>query len=213
MKMEQHVDQLASAILDQANRLAEQYRLQAQDNRERILREAREKLRLREEREVLMAKSLADRAYRRRVQSQELKLQARLDQLRWSLVANGLEHMRERLAELVRDEGRYLPILQNFLVAGVREMDSPEVLVYVNDADRTRLATDWAGFCGPCADRARLADTTIGCLGGMLLQTPDRRKRLDQTFEGRIRRLQIPLAELIQARMLPAGAKDVAALV
>ena len=211
--MDQQVDQLAAAILDQANRLAEQYRLQAQSNRERILRESREKLRLREEREVLMAKSLADRAYRRRVQSQELKLQARLDRLRWSLVATGMDRVRERLAELVRDEARYLSMLQSFLIAGVAEMDEPRLQVFVNDADHKRLGADWPRFRGELGEQVELAETTIACTGGLLLQTPDRRKRLDQTFEGRMRRLAIPLAEVMQARMLPAGAEDAAALV
>ena len=211
--MEHNVDQLAAAILDQANRLAEQYRLQAQSNRERILREGREKLRLREEREVLMAKSLADRAYRRRVQSQELKLQARLDQLRWSLVAAGFDRLRDRLRELVRDETRYLPLLRQFLQAGVRELDRDDLVVHLNVTDHKRLGDTWDRFCGGLTRGVSLAPAPIDCIGGLLIETADRRVRLDQTFDGRIRRLETPLAEVIQARMLPAWAEDSAALV
>ena len=65
------VSELQEAILARANRLAEQYREQARNGHAEILRDAAEKLRLREEREVLVAKAMAERAYRRQVQSQD----------------------------------------------------------------------------------------------------------------------------------------------
>ena len=50
------VEELEQAILAQANRLASEYRERAERSRDNILREAGERLHLREEREVLLAK-------------------------------------------------------------------------------------------------------------------------------------------------------------
>jgi hypothetical protein len=57
-------------------------------NRQRdiILRDAAERLHLAEEREVLVAKAEAERHFRRVTQASELKMQGRLDQLRWEMV-------------------------------------------------------------------------------------------------------------------------------
>ncbi|MCB1831331.1 MAG: ATPase, partial [Gammaproteobacteria bacterium] len=80
------VEELEQAILAQANRLASEYRERAERSRDNILREAGERLHLREEREVLLAKAKAERAYRRRVQANELQLRKEMDHLRWNLV-------------------------------------------------------------------------------------------------------------------------------
>ncbi|MEA1052924.1 ATPase, partial [Lamprobacter modestohalophilus] len=84
--MTTQADQLENAILARAERLAKEYRERAQRSRDSILREAAEKLRLREQREEAIAKTLGDRAYRQQVQAEELKLQSHLDLVRWNLV-------------------------------------------------------------------------------------------------------------------------------
>jgi len=72
------ITELEAAILQRANRLAAEFRQRAERSRDNILREASDRLRLREEREVLLAKALAERAYRRQVQASELKLRAQM---------------------------------------------------------------------------------------------------------------------------------------
>ena len=203
------VNELEQAILARANRLADQYREQGRNSRAELLREAASKLRLLEEREVLVAKALAERAYRRRVQSQELKLQARLDQLRWNLVTALGERLEQRLRELVSDEIRYLSILRELLATGAAQMEAEELVVQVNQQDHERLAGAWDDFSGTVpGKRLQLSDRHLSCIGGLLLRTPDNSVRLDNTFEGRMHRLRSDLHQVIQERLLPPSAED-----
>lgn len=203
------VGELEQAILARAERLAEQYREQGRSSRGELLREAASRLRLLEEREVLVAKALAERAYRRRVQSQELRLQARLDQLRWNLVTALGERLEQRLRDLVNDEGRYLPVLQGLLAAGAAQLEADELVVEVNQRDRERLLGGWDGFRSAApGKRLQLGDRQLDCIGGLLLRTPDNRIRLDNTFEGRMHRMRSALHQVIQERLLPPSAED-----
>ena len=54
------VKELETAILKRAHRLASEYRGRAEHSRDNILRDAHERLRLREDREVLLAKAQAE---------------------------------------------------------------------------------------------------------------------------------------------------------
>lgn len=205
------VKELEAAILARANRLADQYRHQAQLSRDEILRESAEKLRLREEREVLFGKALAERAYRRYVQSNELRLQAHMDQLRWNLVKAVMERLEERLDELMERDEEYLKVLRGLLQSGIEQMQLPELVVEVNKTDQERLGRYWEEFTaelGPSV-QLTLGEQPLHCRGGLLLRSPDNRIRLDNTFEGRTHRLQHQLHQAIQERLLPPSAEDV----
>jgi V/A-type H+-transporting ATPase subunit E len=206
------VNELEQAIIKRAEHLAEQYRQQGRTARGDTLREANEKLRLREEREVLVAKALAERAYRRKVQSHELKLQAKLDQLRWNLITGVSDQLGERLKDLVADEARYLPMLRELLSAAAAALDADELVVEANERDRARLAADWASFAALVPGKTlTLAEGHIDCIGGLRVRTPDDRIRFDNTFEGRMHRLHAVLHQSIQERLLPHMAEDATA--
>ena len=207
--MQDKVTELEQAILARAERLAEQYRQQGLNVRANTLREVTEKLRLREDREVLVAKAVAERAYRRKVQSQELKLQARLDQQRWELASAVRDQLTVRLRALVADAATYLPILQALLVEAAGEMPEQELVVEVNERDRAQLAADWPTFAALVKDKQlTLADGHIDCIGGLRLRTPDHHVRLDNTFEGRMHRLEVALHQSIQEHLLRHGTED-----
>ena len=74
---------LERAIMARAEELAQEFHDKAKRQKDTILRDAAERLHMAEEREVLVAKAEAERHFRRVTQASELKLQARLDQLRW----------------------------------------------------------------------------------------------------------------------------------
>ena len=80
------VEELERALLARAERLASAYREMTQRSRDTTLREAAERLRLREQREEAIARALGERAFRQQVQASELKMQSQLDRLRWNLV-------------------------------------------------------------------------------------------------------------------------------
>ena len=89
MQPDQQVENLEKALLERATHLARNYIQRAEQQRDEIEREANERLRIREEREVLAARAEADRLYQQRVQASELRLQAKLDETRWDMIQKG----------------------------------------------------------------------------------------------------------------------------
>ena len=202
------VEELESAILARAEGLAGEYRERAERSRDRILREAAEQLRLREEREVLIAKSLADRTYRRRVQSSELKLHAHMDHMRWNLVRGVEQRLRERMEEYLEREPEYFRVLQGYLAQGARLIEREELVAELSARDQKRLQGKWETFVREAAadKRITLSPDPRDTLGGVLIRTSDGHIRLDNTFEGRRERLRSRLHQIILERLIPATA-------
>lgn len=202
------VDQLESAILARAHSLAQEYRKRAERSRDNILREAGERLHLREEREVLLAKALAERAYRRKVQASELKLHKQMDLLRWNLVQGVMERLAERMQQLVQDEQTYLPLLQAYLAEGTEAIEREELVAEVSATDLKRLQPHWEEFVRSATNKSvQLSQDPIDSLGGVLIRSIDNRIRLDNTFEGRLERLHDRLHQQIVERLLPSGSE------
>jgi V/A-type H+-transporting ATPase subunit E len=208
------VTELESAILQRANRLAAEFKQRAERSRDNILREASDRLRLREEREVLLAKALAERAYRRQVQANELKLRAQMDQVRWNLAKEVQERMIGRGKAFSQDADRYLPMLGQLLAAAAREFPANvELVAELNADDRARLAPRWAAFAEEAVPGRAIAlgADPVPCTGGVVLRTPDNRIRVDNTFEGRLQRLDTRIYQTIVERLFP-GQADVQSL-
>ena len=202
--MTDKIGELEAAILGQAEQLAEEYRAQAQRSCRNILQEARDCLHVREEREILLAKAMAERSYRRQVLSQELALQAKLDRLRWGLVRAVQERLQSELQTLAKDEARYLPLLRDFIARSAAQFSQQALVVEANASDRALLAAAWDDICNIAADKQlTLGEAQLDCSGGVLLRTPDNCERLDQTFEGRMHRLSAELHRVIQETLLP----------
>jgi V/A-type H+-transporting ATPase subunit E len=203
------ITELEAAILQRANRLAAEFRQRAERSRDNILREASDRLRLREEREVLLAKALAERAYRRQVQASELRLRAQMDQLRWNLAKGVQEQLMERAAAFVNAPDEYLPVLGQLLAAAAAEFPpETELVAELSDRDRQALAGRWAEFVAESLPgrTVGLGADPLPCTGGVVVRTPDNRVRVDNTFEGRARRLETRLYQTIVERLFPGQA-------
>lgn len=200
------VQALEEALLSRAQALAGEYLAHGRETRELILGETNASLHRREEQETLHAKSLGERIYRQRVQASELAMRAELDRLRWTWVQSTLEKAQTHLARLAEDENGYLPILARLLkqAAGVIERD--ELVARVSSRDRERLRGRWESWSGPLAPDKHivLSPEPIDCTGGILLQNHDQRIRVDNTFEGRLERLQDELQRVILERLFAA---------
>lgn len=199
------VEALEQAILEHAEEMANESRKSAEIGRRNILRESSERLHLREEKETLLAKSLADRAYLRKVQADELKLRSKLDHMRWNLVQLVIQRLAERMSELCKDEASYFPFLQALLQQAAGQIEGYELEITCNVDDRRRLQPQWEAFTRDLASDRRLllAESPIETLGGLLITTPDRRIRIDHTFEGRLARLQRKIQLELVERLLP----------
>ena len=201
------VNELETAILARADRLAEEFRERAQRSRDNILRETNQRLHLREEREVLVAQVRAERAYRRQVQASEIKLRKEMDFLRWSLVEGVREQLIDMIGKLVADGARYTPILQAFVETGVRIVESDHLIVEMNAQDIERLRPSWAAYIAEIGTEkaVELSTTPLETLGGAMIRTTDNRIRFNNTFEGRMEQLSTGLHQIIIERLFPGG--------
>jgi V/A-type H+-transporting ATPase subunit E len=201
------VTELESAILARARRLASEYRERAERSRDNILRDAHERLHLREEREVLVAKAQAERSYLRKVQASELKLHKEMDHLCWNLVEGVKERLSDRIEEFAGAQDEYLRLLQQFLAKGAALIERDDLVVEVSARDLERLQPIWENFSRAAAadKRIRLSTTPITTRGGLLLRSEDNRIRIDNTYEGRVDRLGGKLHQVIIERLLPNG--------
>ncbi len=201
------VQELERAILARAERLAGEFRDRAQRRRDSILREAAERLRLREQREEAIAKALGERTFRQQVQASELKLQSQVDRMRWNLVRDVERRLKVEMQNLMEEETSYVALLQDLLAAAAGQIEDAELVVEVNAADHKRLMATWATLSEAAAPgrRLTLADGAINTLGGVLVHNTDNTVRVDNTFEGRLDRLRPRVQQVILERLLPSG--------
>ncbi|WP_457664961.1 V-type ATP synthase subunit E [Thiolapillus sp.] len=206
MAQEQLVNDLEKALLERAEKLAEEYHDRAQRARQHILEDAHERLHIREQNEVLAAQAEAERLFRRQIQASELRLKSKLDKLRWQLIQSVLHELPKRLQKVRDDEESYLALLHELLVQAAGNIESRELVAEFNAADQARLKARWETFCADISPEKtiELAATPIVCSGGVLLRSGDNRIRIDNRFEGRIERFQDALLQVITERLFAA---------
>jgi len=199
------VEALEKAILERAQMMADECAHRAEAGRKNILREASERLHLKEEKETLLAKSLADRAYLRKVQADELKLRSKMDQMRWNLVQVVIDRLQERMKTLTQDETRYFNLIKALLKQAAGQIEQDTLEVSVNQEDLRRLKPQWAELTQELAPgkQFQLLEKSINTVGGCLVSTPDKRVQIDHTFEGRLSRLERKIHQALVERLLP----------
>lgn len=200
-------DELEKAILARAERLANEYRERARRSRDNILRDAADRLRLREQREEAIAKTLGDRTYRQQVQAEELKLQSHLDLVRWNLVRDVEGRLAEQWKTHRKDNKAYLKTLIALVSAAVAQVERGEVEVLANSDDLKLLDGHWAEVAQalPSDAKASLGERALDSLGGVMIISRDGRIRVDNTFEGRLARLRARLQQAILERLVPSN--------
>lgn len=200
------VEDLETAILNRAKKLADEYKERAERRRASILKEASEALRLREEQVTNAAKAEAELVYLRKAQAHEIKLKASMDHLRWSLVQEIEQRMSDRMRDYVEQEDAYFKTLQDYIAQGVNLIERDTLVAEVNSRDHQRLTERWDALVAEVSPNKRvtLAAEPINTLGGVLIRTEDRRIRLDNTFEGRRDRLRPRLHQIIVESLIPA---------
>ena len=172
------------------------------------MRDAAERLRLREAREEAAAKALSDRIFRQQVQASELKLQTHLDRVRWNLVLDVERMLADRMRNFMAEEAAYFAWLERLIIEAVALIEA-DVVVVANAADQRQLARRWSQLAAQLPDDKTVtlapAEAVRDTLGGVLLHSVDQRIRIDQTFEGRLERLRPRIQQTILERLLPGG--------
>ncbi|MBI5330743.1 MAG: V-type ATP synthase subunit E [Betaproteobacteria bacterium] len=216
MEADAQVTQLEAALIHQAETLAREQRQNAESARTRILKEAAERLKLAEEREVLAAKAEAERRMRRQVQAAETRLAGELDRQRWALTEATLSGVRLAFQDLADDDARYLKTLEHWLAAAAKALPAGDLVVEMRAADQPRLAPVQAEMVQRAAPGRGVAWVVSGLHsqtseGGIRVRLADNRAQLDQTFEARQSRLADDLARVAMERLF-ASAPDLSVL-
>lgn len=205
--MVNQVQELEQAILARAERLAGEYRERANRSRDSILREASDRLRMRETREESIAKALGERTFRQRVQASELRMQSHLDQMRWNLVQDVERQLQDRMRQFIKDASAYAAWLDTLVLGAAQIIEHPQIHVRANPADSKHLSARWESIRASAPPHASLTldEDPIETLGGVLVLSGDERIRVDHTFEGRLERLRPRVQQVILERLLPSG--------
>jgi V/A-type H+-transporting ATPase subunit E len=197
---------LEGAIMARADDLAQQFKDKAERQRDIILRDAAERLHLAEEREVLVAKAEAERHFRRITQASELRMQSRLDQLRWEMVQTVMSRLAKRMAALRADRPAYLQWLSAMIREAAETLPDGVLIAEANAEDLRWLREEWDRLIADTAPgrEIRLSTEPTWGNGGLKLRTEDDRAQIDNRFEGRLARLETDIQRAILKELFPA---------
>ena len=197
---------LEQAILERAQELAAERIAKAQQRRDNLLKEANDRLSLAEERELASAQAEAERLLRRQVQAGELRMQARLDRLRWELVQSVQGRLIARMQALREDRARYREWLREMIAEAAGLLPEGPLLAEVNADDHAWLQEEWQALVGSLEGdrRIELAPQPTWGSGGVRLRNADNTAQMDNRFEGRLARMEQSIQRLILQRLFPA---------
>lgn len=202
----EQISGLESALAQRARKLADEHLANGKLEGARLLAETQQRLGIEQEREILAAKAHAEHAYRQRVQAAELDLRAALDRVRQELSDAALAKLPAHLSAYADDGAHYLPQLQDYLREAAQAIERDELVAQLNPRDLKRLQSDW----GPHANEAApdkqfsLSPEPLACIGGVLVVSRDGDIRYDNTFEGRMERLDAALRGAVAEQLMPS---------
>jgi len=204
MSSDLKVEDLEKALMQRANDLAKEYLQRAKRSHDHFIEDENERLQLREEKEIMAAKMLADCTYRSQVQSSELKVQKKLDQLRWQLIKDVLTQVKEKIDSLIKNKDQYQQLLieyikQSILTIKENSDSNAELIVELNQNDYKNLLPQWSVIIKQlsCDNNIKLSDQFHHMSGGIIVYNEKRSIRIDNTFEGRIERLSESIHQLV----------------
>jgi V/A-type H+-transporting ATPase subunit E len=206
------LDALEKAIMARAEDLVKEFQEKANRQHDTILRDAAQRLHMAEEREVLVAKAEAERHFRRVTQASELKLQGRLDQLRWELVQTVQSRLRERMAALVANRPAYRDWLITMLSEADQLLPAGELVAEATADDLVWLREQWDELVAKAAPNRAvlLSDQPTWGSGGIKVRTADNRAQLDNRFEGRLARYESHIQGVVLGELFPSDIHAIA---
>jgi V/A-type H+-transporting ATPase subunit E len=197
---------LEHAIMERAKELAQEFHDKANRQRDIILRDAAERLQLAEEREELVIKAEAERHFHRVTQAGELKMQSRLDQLRWELVQTVQGRLAERMQAFCADRKAYRAWLVKMVRDAAAVLPDGDLVAEVNADDLHWLSEEWSDLVTEAAPQRNitLADNPARGKGGIKVHSADNRAQVDNRFEGRLSRYEAEIQRVILHQLFPA---------
>jgi len=199
MSAQLKVEDLEKALMQRASDLADEYLQRAKRSHDHFINDANERLQLREEKEIMTAKMLAESIYRSRVQSSELKVQKKLDQLRWQLIKDVIHQVKEKAIKIIKDQQQYTRLIIEFIQYGCTVIDDKNCLVEFNQPDYQLMSLQWKNIIQQVNSDKNIecSKQTHHLSGGIIMYNQTRSVRIDNTFEGRIDRLSDNIHQLV----------------
>jgi V/A-type H+-transporting ATPase subunit E len=190
--MDQTTEKLEGLLYAEAMSLAQQHLEKGREASEQIRRELEAKLQKRRDSEELRYQREAEQRCRQLLQSSRLRLDAELDRLRWTLAQDVLHEVRARLEKLADDTPRYHAVLQRYLTEAAAGMPQGNLVAELNPRDLDAVKPVWDKWVAAAAPgrSVTLAPLPQPTGGGMLVRGEDGALRVDNTFEGRLTRMQ-----------------------
>lgn len=143
---------------------------------------------------VEAAKAKAESEFLKEKAKQELDLRLKLTKFRDELVDEFIVKATEKI-KTMSDTKDYEKSLENFLITAILTFSEPEVIVYCREEDKKIFTNQ---FLSSAADKAEkenkvkskitLSNEFIDCIGGLIVETSDRKISINNTYEKRIDR-------------------------
>ena len=199
MSSDLKVEDLEKALMQRANDLAHEYMQRAKRSHDHFIEDENERLQLREEKEIMSAKMLADNTYRSRVQSSELEVQKKLDQLRWQLIKSVLSDAKQQINQIKTNKQQYQNLLVEFIKQSITAINNKHLIIEFNQSDYQNIESQWQEIVKQINSEKKieLSKQFHHMSGGIIVYNPNHSIRIDNTFEGRIERMSEIIHQLI----------------
>ena len=203
--MNRPTEKLEGLLHAQAMGLAQKHLEKGQQASEQITRDVKARLRQLAAGEELRFRIEAEQLCRQVMQASRLRADAELDRLRWTLTQGVLAEVRARLAKLVEDPEGYRKVLRRYLAEAASALPEGTLVAELRPEDVERLRTSWDSLVEQAAPgrRVMLTPLTDHVSGGMRVRNEDSSVRIDNTFEGRMARMENEVLAAIMDTLLP----------
>ena len=199
MSSQLKVEDLEKALMQRADDLAEEYLQRSKRSHDHFISDENERLQLREEKEVMTAKISAESLYRSRVQSSELQVQKKLDQLRWKLIKEVISQVKDEAEQVVKNKNQYQQLLIEFIGYSASLINDQNLILEFNQRDYQLIEPQWEQFLQQInSDKKIVCSKQFHQMsGGIILYNQNRSIRINNTFEGRLERLSDDIHQLV----------------
>jgi V/A-type H+-transporting ATPase subunit E len=140
---------------------------------------------------------------RQLLQGAKLRMDADIDRMRWALAQDVLSQVRARMEQLVADPARYLKVLEAYLAEAAASLPAGDLVAELTPRDVEGVRAHWENLAARAAPGRKVALSPLAgfASGGMLVRSGDGRLRVDNTFEGRLERMQEEVLDVIMDQL------------
>ena len=186
--------EIIEKIRENTNKLIKDIIAVQQKEIDEINRDTETKIQQKKDEIVVAAKTKAEADFLKEKAKQELDLRLKLTKFRDDLVDEFIVKATEKI-KTMSDTKEYEKSLENLLFTAVLTLKEPEVIIYCRKQDKKVFTNQ---FLTNAADKAEkenkvkskmtLSNEFIDCMGGLIVETSDRKISINNTYEKRIDR-------------------------